>query len=160
MFCAHQRPIVFYHTPSQCPPHDTGHCVNTVTLAWVGAPNERTPFRSHDAVVGFVDRGLSRTRNLAASNQTSALSFLKPIFVQYRPQNCFFRVFPKVWNFPFQESCSYQPVPASLRRVSLEFIFSMETLRFSERRAFFPEFPNFGEFGNMHQDTEAFCHNL
>ena len=45
LFCAHQRPIVFYHTPGQLPPHDTGHCGNTVTLGWVGTPNERTPFR-------------------------------------------------------------------------------------------------------------------
>ena len=42
-----------------------GYCVNTVTLAWVGAPNKRTPFRIHDSVVGYVDRCLSRTRNLA-----------------------------------------------------------------------------------------------
>ena len=42
--------------------------MNTVTRGWVGAPNERAPFRFHGAVVGFVDRCLSRTRNLAASN--------------------------------------------------------------------------------------------
>ena len=30
--------------------------VNTVTRGWVGAPNERAPFRFHGAVVGFVDR--------------------------------------------------------------------------------------------------------
>ena len=40
----------------------------TLTRGWVGAPNERAPFRFHDAVIGFVDRCLSRTRNLAASN--------------------------------------------------------------------------------------------
>ena len=71
LFRAHQRPTVyFYNKPGQLPPHDTGHGVNTVTLRWVGAPNERTPFRIHDAVVGFVDRCLSRTRNLAALNTT------------------------------------------------------------------------------------------
>ena len=64
--------MFFYHTPGQLPPHDTGHGVKTMTLGWVGAPNERTPFRIHDAIVGFVDRCLSRTRNLAASNQRSA----------------------------------------------------------------------------------------
>ena len=57
-----------YHTPGQRPPHITGHRVNTVTLGWVGAPSERTPFRVRDAVVGFDDRCLSRTRNLTASN--------------------------------------------------------------------------------------------
>ena len=46
----------------------TGRVVNTVTRGWVGAPHERGPFRFHDAVVGFVDRCLSRTRNLAAPN--------------------------------------------------------------------------------------------
>ena len=42
--------------------------VNTVTRGWVGAPNERAPFRFHGAVVDFVDRCLSRTRDLVASN--------------------------------------------------------------------------------------------
>ena len=32
LFCAHRRPIVFYHTPGQLPPHDTGHGVKTVSL--------------------------------------------------------------------------------------------------------------------------------
>ena len=62
----------FFHTPGQLPPHDPGHGVKTVTLGWVGAPNELTPFRIHGAVIGFVDQCLSRTRNLAASTQTSA----------------------------------------------------------------------------------------
>ena len=69
---AHQRPIVFYHTPGQLPAHDTDRGVETVTLGWAQAPNERILFRTHDSVVGFVDRCLPRTRNLAASNQTSA----------------------------------------------------------------------------------------
>ena len=55
-----------YQTPGRRPPRITGRTVNTVTRGWVGAPNERAPFRIHDAVVGFVDRCLSRTRNLAA----------------------------------------------------------------------------------------------
>ena len=41
---------------------------------WVGAPNGRTPFIIHGAVVGFVDRCLLKTRNLSASNYTSAPS--------------------------------------------------------------------------------------
>ena len=28
-------------TPGRCPPHITGLCVNSVTLGWAGAPNER-----------------------------------------------------------------------------------------------------------------------
>ena len=59
---------IFCETPGRRPPHITGRRVNTVTLEWVGAPNERALFRFLDAVVGFVDRCLSRTQNLAASN--------------------------------------------------------------------------------------------
>ena len=58
-----------YKTPGRRPPPITGRFVDTVTRGWVGAPNERAPFRFHGAVVGFVDRCLSRTRNLAASNK-------------------------------------------------------------------------------------------
>ena len=60
--------IFLYQTPGRRPPHITGHVVNAVTRGWVGASNGRAPFRFHDAVFGFVDRCLSRTRNLAASN--------------------------------------------------------------------------------------------
>ena len=71
-----------YQTPGRRPPHMTDRVVNTVTRGWVGAPNERAPFGFHDAVVGFVDRCLSRTRNLAAWNLDIWLSFsqadLKP----------------------------------------------------------------------------------
>ena len=41
------------------------------TVVWtlrVGASNECAPFRFHGVVVGFSDRRLSRTRNLAGSN--------------------------------------------------------------------------------------------
>ena len=63
-----QRPNVFVSDAWPAPA--TYHrSLNTVTGGWVRAPNERAPFRFHGAVVGFVDRCLSRTRNLAASNQ-------------------------------------------------------------------------------------------
>ena len=39
------------------------------------SPNERAPFRFHGAVVVFVDRCLSTTRNLAASNKHLAEFF-------------------------------------------------------------------------------------
>ena len=66
-FCAYQRPIMFLSYALGLP-HIADYCVNAVILGWVGAPNERTPFRIHDVVVGFVDRCLSNNRNLAASN--------------------------------------------------------------------------------------------
>ena len=73
VFCfAHTSGQLFFSMRLASPPHDTGHCVKTVTLRWVRAPNDRTPLRIHDAVVSFVERCVSRTRNLAASSQTSA----------------------------------------------------------------------------------------
>ena len=61
--------LFFSQTPGRRPPRITGLHVNYVTLGWVGAPNERAPLTFHGAVVGFVDRCQSRTRNLAASNK-------------------------------------------------------------------------------------------
>ena len=50
-----------FQTSGRRPPHITGLCVNSVTLEWVGAPNERAPFRFHDAIADFADRCLTRT---------------------------------------------------------------------------------------------------
>ena len=61
--------MCLYQTPGRRLPCTTGRFVNTVTRMWVGAPNERAPFRFHGAVVGFVDRCLSMAQNLAASNE-------------------------------------------------------------------------------------------
>ena len=55
----HTRGQMFlYQTSGRRPPRITGRVVNTVTRGWVGAPDERAPFRIHDAVVGFDDRCL------------------------------------------------------------------------------------------------------
>ena len=67
--------MCLYRTPRRHPPPITGRFVNTLTRGWVGAPTERSPFRFHGAVVDFVDRCLSRTRNLAASNKHLAEFF-------------------------------------------------------------------------------------
>ena len=67
--------MCLYQTPGWRPPPITGCFVNTVTRGWVGAPNGRAPFRFHGAVVVFVARCLSRTRNLAASNKDLAEFF-------------------------------------------------------------------------------------
>ena len=94
--------IFLYQTPGRRPPRITSRVVNTavVTTQWVGAPNEHTSFRIHYAVVGFVDRCLSRTRNLDASNLTFGLVFLRPILAQHlsRKQN--------VETFFFEDLCS------------------------------------------------------
>ena len=82
--------MCLYQTPGRRPTIITGRFVNTVTRGWVGAPNEHAPFRFHGAVVDFVDRCLSRTRNLAASNY---LSFVRPVLAQDLPRNYYFRFF-------------------------------------------------------------------
>ena len=71
----HSARMWLCQAPGRRPPRVTGRFVNTVTRGWVGVPNERAPFRFHGAVVGFVDRCLSRTRNLAASNKHLAEFF-------------------------------------------------------------------------------------
>ena len=82
-----------YQTPGRRPPPITGRFVNTVTRGWVGAPDERAPFRFHGAVVGFVDRFLSRTRNPAASN--SWLSYSQADLGPRSAQELFFSGFLK-----------------------------------------------------------------
>jgi len=57
-----------YQMPGRRLPRITGRFVNTVIKEWVGARNERVPFRFHGTVVGSVDRCLSRSRNFTASN--------------------------------------------------------------------------------------------
>ena len=67
--CLHSSAhMCLYQTPGPRPPPITGRFVNTETRGLVGAPNERGPFRFHGAVVDFVDRFLSSTRNLATSS--------------------------------------------------------------------------------------------
>ena len=86
--------MCLYQTPGLRPPTITGRFVNTVTRGWVGAPNERAPFRFHGAVVGFVDRCMSRTRNLAAWNK-----HLAEFFSGRGPGFFFFGVFEKFETF-------------------------------------------------------------
>ena len=87
--------MCLYQTSGPRPSHPTGRFVNTVTRGWVGDPNERTLFRFHGAVVGFVARCLSRTRNLAASNKHSA-EFSQADLGPRSAQELFFSGFPKI----------------------------------------------------------------
>ena len=68
MFSTQQRPMCLYQTPGRRPPRITRRVVNTLPRGWVGTPNELAPSRFRGAVVGRVDRCLSKTRNLAASD--------------------------------------------------------------------------------------------
>ena len=52
----------FSQTPDRRPPHITGRHGNIVSLGWVGPLNKRAPFRVYDAVLGFIDQCLTRTR--------------------------------------------------------------------------------------------------
>ena len=101
----HSREQIFlYQTPGRRPPRITGRAVNTVTRGWVGTPNERAPFRFHDAVVGFVDRCLSRTRNIAASNHTRYIwpSFSQADLGPTSVQELFFSSFFSKFDFYFR----------------------------------------------------------
>ena len=98
--------MCLYQTPGRRPPRITGLFVNTVTKGWVGAPNERAPFRFHGAVVGFVDRCLSRTRNLAASSERLAEFFSGRSWPEIGPGLFFFGVFEKFRTFFFEVLCS------------------------------------------------------
>ena len=60
--------VFLNQTPGRPPPRICGRGVNNVIRKWVGAPIERPPFRIHDAVVGFIDRSLSRTHNVVVSS--------------------------------------------------------------------------------------------
>ena len=89
---------VFYIAAPKCvcirrPPPITGRFVNTMIRGWVGAPNERAPFGFHGAVVVFVDRCLSRSRNLAASNNHFWLSLSQADLGPRSAQEFFFRGF-------------------------------------------------------------------
>ena len=97
-------PKCLYQTPGRRPPPITGRFVNTVTRGWVGAPNGRAPFRFHGAVVVFVDRCLSRTRNLAASKKHLAEFFSG--WPKIGPGIVFFGIFEKCETF-FWKICAH-----------------------------------------------------
>ena len=85
--------MCLYQTPGRRPPPTTGRFVNTVTRGRVGAPIERAPFRFHGAVVGFIHRCLSRTRNLAASSKHLAEFFSGRSWPRIGPGSIFFVFF-------------------------------------------------------------------
>ena len=99
-FLHNSAQMCLYQTPGRCPRPITGRFVNSVTRGWVGASNESAPFRFHGAVVGFVNRCLSRTRNLAASSKH--LADIGP----RSAQELFFSGFLKRWKRFFRDLCS------------------------------------------------------
>ena len=74
-----------YQTPGPRPHRITGRFVNTATRGWVGAPNERAPFRFYDAVIGFVDRCVEDSESCRFELNiwlSFPLADLGPIFAQ------------------------------------------------------------------------------
>ena len=117
-----------YQTPGRLPPPIAVRFVNTVTKGWVGAPHERGPFRFHGAVVGFVDRCLSRTRDLAASNKCLAEFFSGRSWPKIGHRSIFFGVFEKFESF-FSKIYALASGTEIFWRVSLKFQLFMETSR-------------------------------
>ena len=109
LFSTQQRPSVFvsgaWPAPATYHRSFCEHC--TVTRRWVGAPNERAPIRFHGAVVGFVAKCLSRTRNLAASNTHLAEFFSGRSWPKIGPGIIFFGVFEKFETF-FSKTCAHR----------------------------------------------------
>ena len=82
-------------------------CIRDRTRGWVGAPNERAPFRIHDAVGGFVNRCLPTTRNFAVSVKTLGWVFLRPILAQHLTRNDFFRFVLGCLKLFFVKICAH-----------------------------------------------------
>ena len=129
--------MCLYQTPGRRPPRITGRFVNTVARGWVGAPNERAPLRFHGAVVGFVDRCLSRTRNLAASNKYLAEFFSGRSWPKIGPEIVFVGFFEKFESF-FRRFVLIASGTEIFWRVSLKFQLFMETSRFHCHRSKLP----------------------
>ena len=95
LFSTQQRPnaLVSDAWPAPATSHRSlcEHCNQGVGRS----PKERAPFRFHGAVVGFVDRCLSRTRNLAASNKRLAEFFSGQSWPR-SAQDVFFQFFSKI----------------------------------------------------------------
>ena len=114
--------MCLYQTPGRRPPPITGRFVDTVTRGWVEAPNGRAPFRFHGAVVGFVARCLSRTRNLAASNKHYIwVSFSQADLGPRSAQELFFSGFLKSLKLFFRRFALIASGTEIFWRVSLKF---------------------------------------
>ena len=106
LFSTQQRPNVFVSDawPAPATYHRSfcEHCDQRV-----GRSAYRTnPCRFHGAVVGFVDRCLSRTRKLAASNKHLAEFFSGRSWPNIGPGIIFFGVFEKFETF-FSKICAH-----------------------------------------------------
>ena len=117
----HTRGQMFlYQTPGQGPPRITGSFVNTLTRGLVGAPNERAPFRIHDAVVGFVDRCLSGL-GISPLRIKDSADFSQADLGPTSAQDFISRFFWKVSNFVFEDFVLMASGTEILWRIFLKF---------------------------------------
>ena len=147
LFSTQQRPNVFVSEAWPAPATDhrsfCEHCDQRVGRN----PNKRVPFRFHGAVVGFVDRRLSRTRNLAALNKQLAEFFSGRSWAKIGPGiifcfffekfDFFFRRFVLIasgteifWRVSFEIQTFYGNIafplsPVSCLRCSLAYLFKV-----------------------------------
>ena len=82
-----------YQTPGRRPPRVTGRVMNTVTKGWVGAPNDRAPFRIHES-----SRWLNRSMSVEDSDSRRFelniwLSFCQADHGPIAGQELFFQLF-------------------------------------------------------------------
>ena len=116
LFSSQQRPyalVCTYQTPGWRPPHITGRFMNTMTRRWVGAPKERAAVSFHDAVVDFCRSMSVEDSDSRRFELTFGWGFLRPILAQHLPRNYFFPFFLQVWNFFFEDLCSWRAVQKS-----------------------------------------------
>ena len=120
LFSTQQHPNVFasdaWPAPATYHRSFCEHCDQRV----VGAPNERAPLRFHGAVVVFVDRYLSRTRNPAASSKHLAEFFSGRSWPKIGPGNIF-SVFLKSLKLFFRRFVLIASGTKIFWRVSLKF---------------------------------------
>ena len=131
-FLHNSAQMCLYQTLGRCTPRITGRFVSAVTRGWVGAPNKRAPFRFHGTGVGFVYRCLSRTRNLAASNQHLVEFFSGRSWPNIRPGMIFFRFF-----FKFGTSFSKIRAHSERYRNLMAGIFGIKSLFWQHRVSIF-----------------------
>ena len=127
-----------------------------MTRGWVGAPNERAPSRFHGAVVGLVDRWLSRTRNLAASNENIWLSFSRADLGPTSAQDFFFSFFFQSLELVFSRGVLKASGTARFKlfwqhRVSIVIGLTTSTLRwaFSRYARYFEQPAQPGDHGTL-----------
>ena len=110
-----------YQTPGRRPPPITGRFVNTVTRGWVGARNERAPFRFNGAVVIFLSIDVFPGLGIPPLRTNIWLSFSQADLGPRSAQEFFFSGFLKSLKLFFRRFVLIASGTEIFWRVSLEF---------------------------------------